>query len=200
MTDHERIDALARLGFTARQAAFLATVAMHSGVCLARHYGTFAGLAWGKTVRDFFAMLVQRGYATAYPCARRGAHLYHLQSKTIYRLIGEPDSRLRRPAAVARAVERLMLLDAILAVPDLVWLGTERDKVAYFLACSNISETEMPRLIFRGPKSETIRRFPDHLPIGCHPDGRPPVFLYLVTSWDSFDFRLFLQRHGPLLR
>ena len=37
-------------------------------------------------------------------------------------------------------------------------------------------------------------------PIGCHADGRPPVFVYLVRGWDPFDFRMFLQRHGPLLR
>jgi hypothetical protein len=200
MTASERVDAVARLGFTPRQAAFLVTVATHSGVCLARHYGTFAGLVWGQAIRDFFGQLVQRGLATAWPCARRGTQLYHLQNKAIYRVIGEPDSRLRRPAAVARAVERLMVLDAILAAPDLVWLGTERDKVGHFRACSSISEGEMPRVVFRSANGDTIRNFPDRLPIGCHPDGRPPVFLYLVRDWDSFDFRMFLQRHGPLFR
>ena len=177
MTDAERIDAVAELGFTPRQAAFLVTVAMHSGVCLARHYSGFAGLAWGQKVRDFLAMLVQRGFATECPCGRQGARLYHLQNKTIYRVIGEPDSRLRRPAPVSRAVERLMILDAILAAPSLSWLGTERDKVSHFLACSSISQGELPRLIFRGPAGETIRHFPDRLPIGCHADGRPPVFV-----------------------
>jgi hypothetical protein len=44
-----------------------------------------------------------------------------------------------------------------------------------------------------------MRYFPDG-PIGCHPDGRAPVFLYLVRAWDPFEFRLFLQRHGALLR
>ena len=41
---------------------------------------------------------------------------------------------------------------------------------------------------------------PGPLPIGCHPDGRAPVFLYLVRAWDPFEFRMFLQRHGALLR
>jgi hypothetical protein len=61
MTDAERINAVGELGFTPRQAAFLVTVALHSGVCLARHYGDFAGVAWGQAVRDFIAMLVNRG-------------------------------------------------------------------------------------------------------------------------------------------
>ena len=175
-------------------------MALHSGVCLARHYATFAGLVWGQVVRDFCALLVKQRLATACPCARQGAHLYHLQSKTIYRAIGEPESRLRRPTPVARAVERLMLLDAVLAEPALVWLGTERDKVAYFRGCTSLREDELPRLMFRGATGSTARYFPDRLPIGCHPDGRAPVFLYLVRTWDSFDFRTFLQRHGPLLR
>jgi hypothetical protein len=201
VTDAERVDAVAKLGFTPRQAGFLVTVALHAGVCLSRQYATYSGRVWGRVVRDFFAMLVKRRFATACPCAREGANLYHLQNKTIYRAIGEPDSRLRRPIALARAVERLMVLDAVLADPDVVWLGAERDKVAHFRGCTSLPEEDMPRLIFRSPNgAETMRYFPDRLPIGCHPDGRAPVFLYLVRAWDPFEFRLFLQRHGALLR
>ena len=94
-----------------------------------------------------------------------------------------------------------MVLDAVLADPDVVWLGAERDKVAHFRACTSLPEEDMPRLIFRSPNgAETVRYFPDRLPIGCHPDGRAPVFLYLVRAWDPFEFRMFLQRHGALLR
>jgi hypothetical protein len=201
MTDAERIDAVAKLGFTPRQAGFLVTVAMHAGVCLSRHYATYAGLVWGQIVRDFFAMLVKRRFVTACPCAREGANLYHVQHKTIYRAIGEPDSRLRRPVALARAVERLMVLDAVLADPEVVWLGAERDKLAHFRMSTSLRDEDMPRLMFRSPKGgTTVRYFPDRLPIGCHPDGRAPVFLYLVRAWDPFEFRLFLQRHGALLR
>ena len=64
MTDAERIDAVAKLGFMPRQAGFLVTVAMHAGVCLSRHYATYAGLVWGQIVRDFFAMLVKRRFTS----------------------------------------------------------------------------------------------------------------------------------------
>ena len=201
MTDAERIAAVATLGFTPRQAGFLVTVAMHAGVCLSRQYATYSGRVWGQVARDFFAMLVKRRVATAFPCAREGANLYRLQNKAIYRAIGEPDSRLRRPVPLARAVERLMVLDAVLDDPDFVWLGAERDKVAHFHGCTGLAEEHMPRLIFRNASGQqTMRCFPDRLPIGCHPDGRAPVFLYLVRAWDPFEFRMFLQRHGPLLR
>jgi hypothetical protein len=201
MTDVERAEAVSKMGFTARQAAFLVRVALHSGVCLGRQYCTFAGLVWGQTIRDFFAALVARKVATTYPCARQGGRIYHLQHKALYRAIGEPDSRLRRPTPVPRAVERLMLLDAVLAQPELTWLATERDKLAYFTAHTSLPPDAMPRVVFRSRTgATTVRYFADHLPIGCHADGRDPVFLYLVRRWDSFDFRIFLQRHAPLLR
>jgi hypothetical protein len=200
VTDAERIDAVAKLGFTPRQAGFLVSVALYAGVCLSRQYATFNGIAWGQVVRDFFAMLVKRRFAKPYPCARQRAHIYHLHNKALYRAIGEPDSRLRRPVALARAVERLMVLDAVLADPELVWLGAERDKVAHFTATTSLSEGDLPRAVFRSGTSATVRYFPDRFPIGCHPDGRAPVFLYLVRAWDPFDFRSFLQRHAALLR
>ena len=38
MTSAECVDAVASLGFTERQAAFLVTVLLHGGVCVARQY------------------------------------------------------------------------------------------------------------------------------------------------------------------
>ena len=58
--------------------------------------------------------------------------IYHLQYKPWYRLLGEPDHRHRRAMSVGRAVERLMVLDGVLAEPDVTWLGLVRDKVAAF--------------------------------------------------------------------
>jgi hypothetical protein len=38
MTFADRAAAVEKLGFTERQSRFLATVALHSGVCMDRHY------------------------------------------------------------------------------------------------------------------------------------------------------------------
>jgi hypothetical protein len=112
VTDAERIDAVAKLGFTPRQAGFLVTVAMHAGVCLSRQYATHSGRAWGQVARDFFAMLVKPRVATIFPCLRAGANLYRLHNNTIYRAIGEQDSRLRRPMPVAiRNTVRVSLIE-----------------------------------------------------------------------------------------
>jgi hypothetical protein len=53
---------------------------------------------------------------------------------------------------------------------------------------------------FRGADTETVRCFPDKLPIGLAADGRTHVFLYLLTRDVPVDFRAFLERHAELLR
>ena len=52
--------AVEKLGFTERQSRFLVTVMLHSGVCMLRHYCTFAGIVCGQNVREFFWRLVSR--------------------------------------------------------------------------------------------------------------------------------------------
>jgi hypothetical protein len=200
MTWEERIKAVADHGFSERQAGFLVTVMLHSGVCLARQYPAFARITQGQKVHDLFRTLLGRGYATARRCGHNTARLYHLHHKPLYDAIGEPDNRHRRPVTLSRAVERLMLLDAVLADRHLQWLATERDKVAYFTLTHRVTRTDLPALTFRAGARETVRYFADKLPIGLGPDGRTFVFLYLVTRPVPVDFRMFLERHAELFR
>jgi hypothetical protein len=51
----DRVRAISEFGFTERQARFLVTVMLHSGVCLLRQYSSFAGpklLPWGRSRPD----------------------------------------------------------------------------------------------------------------------------------------------------
>lgn len=200
MTWDERVGRVRLHGFTDRQAGFLVTVMLHAGVCLLRQYSAFAGIAHGRKVIDFFRSLVARGYATANPCGHHRARVYHLHYKPLYRDIGEPDNRYRRPAPLPRAVERLMLLDAVLADRQRTWLATERDKLAYFTLTHPIPRHDLPSLTFRSEDGETVRYFPDKLPIGLDGDGRTHTFLYLLTQDVPIDFRGFLERHAELFR
>ena len=111
-------------------------------------YCVYARIVRGQKVHDFFSTLVAKKFATPYTSAHRGARLYHLQGKTLYSAVGEPDNRNRRPATLARAIERLMLLDAVLAEGSLRWLGTERDKVEYFQNATTLRLKELPHLGF----------------------------------------------------
>src|SRR5689334_2218182 len=159
MTFRERIQAVAKKGFTDRQAGFLVTVMLHSGVCLMRQYCTYAGIVRGQKVFDFFASLVARRYATSYSAAHRRAHIFHVQSRALYAAIGEPNDRNRKPVTLARAVERLMLLDCVLAEPRLRWLGSEREKVEYFSAATSLRLKELPHIAFGRGAEKTIRYF-----------------------------------------
>ena len=199
MTAVERIDNVTAHGFTKRQAGFLTTVLLHGGVCVQRQYCAFAGIAHGQVIHNFFADLTARRYATAYPCARRGAQIFHLHHKALYRAIGEPDSRYRRPASVGRAIERLMRLDAVLAARHLTWLATEREKVAYCVDQRQLGADDLPALTFDSGGCRTTRFFPHKLPLGVASDRKDITLLYVVTDANPGHFRRFLDAHRRLL-
>src|SRR5262245_39122997 len=161
MTHAERVSAIAALGFTERQAGFLVLVMLHAGVCVGRQYCTFAGIVRGQKMADFFQKLVAKRYATPYRCGHNKARIFHVHSATLYNAIGQRDVRFRKRSALARAIERVMLLDHLIAHRDVTWLGAEQDKVAHFLTSTSVRRDELPRLTFgRGPDI-TARYFPD---------------------------------------
>ena len=199
-----RIGMLMRFGFTHRQAQFLVNVLVFSGVFLERQYRAFTGLAHGQKTHDFLTKLVTAGYATPItPGSLYRGRLYHVQYKPLYEAIGEPNNRHRKPASLGRFVERLMLLDAVLADRRRGWLGTERDKRTYFREALEraLPDAWYPHLTFGDGRETTTRFFPEKLPIGVPLNGeRRHVFLYLATRDVPTDFRVFLLRHVDLLR
>jgi hypothetical protein len=201
----DRVAAL-KMGFrfTDRQARFLLTVLQHSGVFMGRHYAAFAGITHGQKVHDFLERLLAARFATACHVGRTGrTRIFHVHHKPLYAAIGEPENRNRKPIAVGRAIERMMLLDAVLAERKVLWLGTERDKYAHFVCLLRgaLQNDELPRLVFRKDEQEqTVRYFPDKLPIGIDPETDRHVFVFLAADGSPMDFRQFLLRHAELLR
>jgi hypothetical protein len=198
MNFDERVQAVAKFGFTDRQARLLVTVMLHAGMCVPRQYARFVGTAYGHNVTKFFDKLVQRRYATASDCLHNRAALYHVRHQALYRAIGQPQSRYRRPISARQAIDRVRLLDGVISHPELTWLATEEDKVAFF----NLMAPSLPpeRLPHAGNASSGgVRFFPEALPIGVERSGRV-VLLYLVTGPFDSNIRSFLQRHAELLR
>jgi hypothetical protein len=201
----DRVQAVASFGLTDRQARFLVNVMAYAGVFLERQYCAFAGIAHGQKTHDFLAKLVAHGYVTVITPGRlhRG-RLFHVQYKPLYEAIGEPNNRHRKPASLGRMVERLMLLDAVLSDKHCSWLGTEHDKVAYFMngqLNADFPKQDLPNIAFGNGDQKTVRYFPDKFPIGVERDYGPRhVFLYLVTHETPADFRAFLFRHAELLK
>ena len=200
----ERVGCLQPLGFTERQARFLTTVMAHSGVFLERQCCRFAGIAHGQKSHDFIDRLVQRGFARVEATRHLyQGRFYHLHHKRLYSLIGQMDNRNRKRAHRSRMIERLMLLDIVLDDRDVLWLGTESDKVRYFqerLAQYRLTPRELPHLAFGSGSNQVLRQFADKVPIGVDPLSDRYVFTYLVTRSSPLAFRSFLMRHFTLMR
>src|SRR5438034_10561893 len=199
-----RVQALMDLGFPIRHARFLVHVLVFSGVFLERQYRAFTGLAHGQKTHDFLVSLVTAGYATPItPGALHRGRLYHVKYRPLYEAIGEANNRHRKVASLGRFVERLMVLDAVLADNRYGWLGTENDKRTYFREAleRDLPDDWYPHLTFGDGAEKTMRFFPDKQPIGVPLKGhRRHVFLYLATREMPTEFRVFLLRHADLLK
>ncbi len=186
MTFTERVAAVQVLGFDARQAAFLTTVALHSGYCLRRQYASFAALKCGKSVRDFLERLIEQQLADRVTFrADRGA-VYHLFGRRLYHAIGQEKSRNRRHASPAVIARRLMLLDFVMAQPGADWYATEADTAALFVTRLGVPESILPKRL--------------QLPIFLR-GALPSVnFVCLVTEPHASAIETFIHEHKPLLR
>jgi hypothetical protein len=176
----DRLQAIVEHGFTERQARFLELVMRHSGVCVPRQYAQVAGIAQGAKCNAFFDRLVRRSHARAIECVHNRARLYLVHSRLLYHAIGDPSSRYRRAVSPRLALERVMLLDAMLSTPVDKWLATPAEKAAALPLTADIKS-------------------PDGLPIGLQADGRV-VLLYLAPEPWPDAFRTFLRAHVPLLQ
>jgi hypothetical protein len=200
MTQEDRVRAMVDVGFTERQARFLVLVLRHAGVCIPRQYASFAGIAnGGRRCNAFFAKLVRRRYATVNECVHNRARLYHVHHRPLYSIMGEATSRYRRRVSPRLAVERLMVLDAVLTTPSLEWLTTAAEKAVYLAKLSANARTESANGQPAERLAEAAPALPSPCPIGVEPDGRA-VLLYLATEPWPDGFRSFLQRHARLLR
>ena len=198
MTSDERVQAVAKFGVTERQARFLVTVMRHSGSACCDSTAPSPASSTGRRRASSSTSWCGSSTSTTYECAHNRARIYHVQHKSLYRANGEPESHLRRPPALGRAVERLMLLDAVVSSPELVWLTTAEEKRTHLTALTTIDPERLPHVSLGEGAGRRTRWFPDRMPIGIHPEGRA-VLVYLVTQPLVDDFRGFLQRHAALL-
>ncbi len=200
MTTEERARAVAEFGFTPRQARFLTLVMRHAGVCVPRQYSSFAGTVHGQKTCALFRKLVSRRYASAYACRHNRGHVYHIHHHGLYDAIGERNSAHRRPISAGRIVERLMLLDAVLADPEINWLATRAEKAAHFATAPRCVAVERtPHRSENTASAQPGGPSADKLPTGFDATGRA-VFLYLVQPSARDEFRWFLRRHADLFQ
>jgi hypothetical protein len=115
-------------------------------------------------------------YASMYDCRHNRAHIYHVNQRAVYAAIGDPQSRLRKPVTLNHAIQRLMVLDAIVEDPDLVWLGTAEEKSTHLTTLLRIEAADLPH-IYTGEGDRAVRYFADR-----RSEFTPPAGAWSSTS------------------
>jgi hypothetical protein len=163
--DHTDLEAIGALGYTPREAAFLALVARHSGYFVRRQFLQWIGSGPGQTVVDFTQKLLVRRHATLQTFCY-ATHVYHLSARVLYAAAAAPTRHQRRRVALA-VKPRLMALDYVLARPDLLFLTRDEERLAYCDALG-IDRAWLPQRRYCGFRSAagSTRYFVEAAPMG----------------------------------
>jgi hypothetical protein len=204
----EHLAALGDLGYNEQEARFLYLVATHSGYFTLRQFLDFTGTAKGWTVHQFTSKSIRLGHVRAATGAYRTS-IFNVYSRKIYGALDRDNLRNRRRLSSELVRTRLLILDFVLAHPDLEYLETEADKVVYFRDRLRVPESLIPGRIYKGINSEstTKRSFVDRFPVflSAEPDclsGQPvPTFTYCDPSDKSpLHYITHLRTYEPFLR
>lgn len=203
MTPYDPITDLERIGYTPREAAFLYLVGNNSGFFLRRQFLFFLQRKLGSLAQNFIEKAIRNQHITALDYGQR-RHIYHLNSRTIYRFLGDEDSPFRRPRGDHEITNRLMILDYMLERIKDHWLSTEAQKIEFFQKELKISSERFPRALGRtnGESATAIRYFPDRFPIALvqvRPTNLVLRFVYFDEGMASVKaFERYLRSYHEL--
>ena len=177
-----RAQSLAPLGWTGRDAEWLALVCLHSGVFLRRQYLAFLGRGHGEPATRFIERYRQWcgrqvGRRAPIEQAWRGSmRLCTVAPRSLYRALGAEHVRHRREASPAVVLRRLLSLDYVLDHLTEPWLATETEKVAA-LTAAGAPEQVLPHRVYRGRRDARRRYFAHKLPLALGPARAAFVFI-----------------------
>lgn len=198
-----RATAIAALGYTPREASFLASVTRHGGYFLRRQYLDWMGCPKGRAVVAFTHRLLTRRHATRHRFCRT-TDVYHLASQGLYAGAPETTASDRRRRSVLAIKVRLMAFDFAATHPEIRFLATEAERLAY---CDRLGleRTCLPQQVVRPYRSAepSTRYFPEPTAFGLRDaDGPAPtvVCAYLDDGARTLaGFATFLRHHARLL-
>ena len=153
-----REQALAALGWTGREAEWIALVCLHSGVFTRAQFCHYFD-AGRKRAYRFVKTLVDRRAGSEIEGAvfNGGVRTCRISSKGIYRALEVENIRHRRKATVSVLRRRLLSLDFVLEHPGLNWLPTEGEKAEFIEGLGGPFQPHSPAdLLRRGSRSETL--------------------------------------------
>ena len=200
-TLEHRAGQLAALGWSGREAEWIALVALHSGVFTRSQWCCFFAGANREAARVFVHQLIEKKLAVEDERAifPGGARAVLLTGKAPYRALGIPDVRHRRgkDATTHVLMRRLLSLDYLIERPSLGWLPTEADKVRRFEALGLDRRTFPYRMYGPEGKPKIPRYFAFKLPIAVDEQAATFVYVDAGQTTDS-ELRAWGMAHAPL--
>ena len=160
-----REQALASLGWTGREAEWIALVCLHSGVFTRAQFCHYFEARRNAALR-IVRTLVERRVAVEsdHVTFNGGGRTCRISGKAIYRSLGVENIRHRRKANRSVVMRRLLSLDFVLEHPGLNWLPTEGEKVE-FIEGLGVHSNLIPRRIYYGAVGAQKRYFALKLPV-----------------------------------
>ena len=159
----ERVAALEPLGWSGRDAEWVALVCLHSGVFLRGQYLAFIG----QTNPVHGNRLLKRlaGAAVEEVWNGSGLRLCRIAARPLYGALGAEHVRHWRGAQRGVLRRRLLSLDYVFEHTAEPWLATEQEKVEA-LTAAGIPEEVLPRRVYAGKSSKgRCRYFVHKLPV-----------------------------------
>ena len=189
--------ALEPLGWTGREAEWIALVCLHSGVFTRPQFCHYFDTQ-RMTASRFVKALVERreGVESDHVMFHGGGRTCRISSKGIYRALGVENIRHRRKAGTPVVMRRLLSLDFVLEHPGMNWLPTEGEKVEFFEEIGLPSRL-IPRRIYYGAVGAQKRYFALKLPVAG--DARTVTFAYVDPGRDTtVEMNTWGSAHGQL--
>ena len=189
--------ALASLGWTGREAEWIALVCLHSGVFTRAQFCHYFNTQRMTALRFVKALVDRRmGVESDYLTFNGGGKTCRISSKGIYRALGVENIRHRRKANRSVVMRRLLSLDFVLEHPGLNWLPTEGEKVE-FLEEIGLPSRLIPRRIYYGAVRAQKRYFALKLPLAG--GARTVTFAYVDPGHaTAVELHSWGAAHGPL--
>ncbi len=184
---YDAITDLERLGYTPREAAFLYLIGRNSGFFLRRQFVHFANGVLGALPQHFVSKAINKEHISVLDYGQR-RHVYHLNSRTIYRILQLEDCPNRRTKGDHEIVTRLLIVDYLLERLNDQWLSTEGEKISFFTDEKGLDRACLPRSLGRtgDSKNETAARyFPDRFPIAVRQAQEKSPVVARFTYFDE---------------
>ena len=198
----EHIVALEALGYGEEEARFLYIVATHSGYFVPRQFVAWSGAQPENRSQLFTEKLKKRGHATWREYQNVGG-VYHLSSRTLYRLTDRENLSHRRRHSIDFIRTRLLLLDFIVANHTHDYFETEQDKVHFFSDQLGIPKKLLPAKTSEMPARERYfaDKFPLFLDSSAGSSGPVVTFSYVDGGLGTPGrFAKHLNAYAPLFR